>query len=245
MKKLALLIAAALVVGTAGYAAAGGTVRIIRLHTGQSVEIGTVKVVAVGKRRVVTKTVTRPARTITGPTTTVLTTSAVTVPGPITTVTIPGPAPCTSPLLYPGDFASREAIALWMAHGVRARGLPGELPVMASLVESGLHNLNFGDIDSAGFFGMRKGIWNTGTYAGFPENPELQLTWFIDQALAIRAIRVASGDLMFGTDPSYWGEWIADITRPAEEYRGRYQPRLGEARALIGVSCSGFSAGAE
>jgi hypothetical protein len=27
-------------------------------------------------------------------------------------------------------------------------------------------------------------------------------------------------------DPSAWGEWIADVERPAEEYRGRYQPTL-------------------
>jgi hypothetical protein len=27
-------------------------------------------------------------------------------------------------------------------------------------------------------------------------------------------------------DPSAWGEWIADVERPAEEYRGRYQPSL-------------------
>ncbi len=27
-------------------------------------------------------------------------------------------------------------------------------------------------------------------------------------------------------DPSAWGEWIADVELPAEEYRGRYQPSL-------------------
>jgi hypothetical protein len=38
----------------------------------------------------------------------------------------------------------------------------------------------------------------------------------------------------FGKDPSAWGEWIADVERPAEEYRGRYQLRLSEARGLLG-----------
>ncbi len=42
---------------------------------------------------------------------------------------------------YPGDGAPPEAIAAWMARDAQAAGLPPELPVMASLVESGLHNL--------------------------------------------------------------------------------------------------------
>jgi hypothetical protein len=27
----------------------------------------------------------------------------------------------------------------------------------------------------------------------------------------------------FGKDPSSWGEWIADVERPAEQFRSRYQ----------------------
>ena len=38
----------------------------------------------------------------------------------------------------------------------------------------------------------------------------------------------------FGKDPSHWGDWIADVERPAAQYRGRYQLRLGEARGLLG-----------
>ena len=38
----------------------------------------------------------------------------------------------------------------------------------------------------------------------------------------------------FGKDPAKWGEWIADTERPAEQFRGRYQLRLGEARRLLG-----------
>src|SRR3954451_20392713 len=37
---------------------------------------------------------------------------------------------------YPGDSAPREQIAAWMAAGAQKRGLPPQLPVMASLVES-------------------------------------------------------------------------------------------------------------
>jgi hypothetical protein len=104
---------------------------------------------------------------------------------------------------------------------------------MASLVESGVKNLNFGDADSVGFFQMRVGIWDQGEYRGFPKHPELQAKWFIDQALAVKKQAIARGDADFGKDPSKWGEWIADIERPAEQYRGRYQLRLKEARGLL------------
>ena len=39
---------------------------------------------------------------------------------------------------------------------------------MASLVESGMKNLNFGDADSVGFFQMRVGIWNQGAVRRLP-----------------------------------------------------------------------------
>ena len=134
---------------------------------------------------------------------------------------------------YPGDKASKDEIAKWLAKQADKHGLPPELPVMASLVESGVKNLNFGDADSVGFFQMRVGIWNKGDYRGYPEHPELQAKWFIDQALAVKKQAIARGDADFGKDPSKWGEWIADIERPAEQYRGRYQLRLKEARGLL------------
>ena len=134
---------------------------------------------------------------------------------------------------YPGNDASKDEIAKWLAKQADKHGLPPELPVMASLVESGVKNLNYGDADSVGFFQMRVGIWNQGAYKGYPEHPELQAKWFIDQALAVKKKAIASGDADFGKDPSKWGEWIADIERPAEQYRGRYQLRLREARGLL------------
>jgi hypothetical protein len=132
---------------------------------------------------------------------------------------------------YPGDNASQAELAKWLAKQADAAGLPPELPVMASLVESGVKNLNFGDADSVGFFQMRVGIWNKGAYAGYPEKPELQAKWFIDQALAVKKQRLAAGKSV--TDPNQFGEWIADVERPAAQYRGRYQLRLGEARKLL------------
>jgi cell wall-associated NlpC family hydrolase len=135
---------------------------------------------------------------------------------------------------YPGNDASQAELAKWLAARAEKAGLPPELPVMAALVESGVKNLNFGDADSVGFFQMRVGIWNQGAYAGFPDRPELQAKWFIDNALAVKRRRIAAGDVHFGKDPSKWGEWIADVERPAAQYRGRYQLRLGEARGLLG-----------
>ena len=118
----------------------------------------------------------------------------------------------------------------------RSAGCPKQLPVMASLVESGVKNLHFGDADSVGFFQMRVGIWNKGDYAGFPEKPELQVKWFLDQAEAVKKQRIAAGKSV--TDPNQFGDWIADVERPAEQYRGRYGLRLGEANGLLGQAGS-------
>ena len=100
-----------------------------------------------------------------------------------------------APGAYPGDNAPREQIAAWMASEAQRRGLPPELPLMASLVESGMKNLNFGDADSVGFFQMRVGIWNNGPYAGYPEKPELQVKWFLDNAEAVKKQRGRGGQV--------------------------------------------------
>ncbi len=102
---------------------------------------------------------------------------------------------------------------------------------MASLVESGMKNLNFGDADSVGFFQMRVGIWNKGEYAGYPEDPKLQVKWFLDTAEQVKKQRIAAGKSI--DDPSQFGEWIADVERPAEQYRYRYQEKLSEAQGLL------------
>src|SRR3954451_7423482 len=102
---------------------------------------------------------------------------------------------------------------------------------MASLVESGVKNLNYGDADSVGFFQMRVGTWNQGPYQGFPDKPELQVKWFLDQAEAVKRQRMARGESV--TDPHEYGNWIADIERPAEQYRSRYGERLDEAQSLL------------
>jgi hypothetical protein len=140
-----------------------------------------------------------------------------------------------------GDGASHVAIAHWMAGAAREAGLPGELPVMAALVESGLRNLPFGDADSVGFFQMRLSVWDHGAYAGYLSRPELQLRWFVDHAVALRDARRAAGDAAFGADPAHWGAWIADVEQPYEAYRGRYQTQLDAARALLAQPADAIS----
>jgi cell wall-associated NlpC family hydrolase len=131
-------------------------------------------------------------------------------------------------LNYPGDDASSQQLAAWMgAHAERA-GLPPELPVMAALTESGLRNVSYGDRDSVGFFQMRLGIWNEGPYSGYPDHPDLQIQWFIDHALAVRA-----QDPQLAQSPNTWGEWVADVEQPAAQYRYRYQLQLPTAQALV------------
>jgi NlpC/P60 family len=131
-------------------------------------------------------------------------------------------------LRYPGDDASPQELAAWMgAHAMRA-GLPPELPVMAALTESGLRNVPYGDRDSVGFFQMREGIWDQGPYAGYIHRPRLQIKWFIEHALAVR-----DEDPAVAQSPERWGEWIANIERPAAQYRFRYQLQLSAAQELV------------
>jgi hypothetical protein len=132
---------------------------------------------------------------------------------------------------YPGDSATPEQIAAWMGGEAQKRGLPAELPVMAALVESGMHNLDHGDADSVGYFQMRRSVWNQGAYAGYPDRAQLQLKWFLEQASAVKRQRIAAGKSV--DDPEGYGEWIADVERPRADYRGRYQLRLADARDLL------------
>ena len=106
---------------------------------------------------------------------------------------------------------------------------------MAALESSGLRNLRSGDRDSVGFFQMRTGIWDRGPYAGFADHPELQLKWFLDQALAVKQ-RASPRVTRASAGPEPLGDWIADVERPAEQLRGRYQLRLDQAQFL--ATCS-------
>jgi hypothetical protein len=141
--------------------------------------------------------------------------------------------PC--PALYPGDEAEGERIARWMARAAADRGLPHELPVMAAIAESGLRNIRGGT--HHGFFGMHRSL-NAGDYRGFPRRPELQVKWFLDTAALVRQRLVAEGRADPARDTGSWGEWIADVERPAAHNRDNYQPHLAEARRLVGGRCA-------
>lgn len=146
-------------------------------------------------------------------------------------------AVCGRSVTYPGNSASKISYANWMANGAVVRDIPAELPVMAALVESNLQNLNYGDRDSVGFFQMRTSIWDRGQYRGYLKKPDLQLKWFLDTAAQVRLQYIAAGKPDPASSATTYGVWIADIERPAAEYRGRYQKRLAEARALIAETC--------
>jgi hypothetical protein len=47
----------------------------------------------------------------------------------------------------------------------------------------------------------------------------------------VKKQRIAAGKPI--DDPGTFGEWIADVERPAAQYRYRYQLRLSEARKLL------------
>ena len=97
-----------------------------------------------------------------------------------------------------------------------------QLPVMAALVESNLKNVNFGDADSLGYFQMR--VEHLG-----PGLPRLRRRPAEADRLVPRHRRARQGPAVARgqsiDDPSQFGEWIADVERPAEQYRGRYQLR--------------------
>jgi cell wall-associated NlpC family hydrolase len=78
---------------------------------------------------------------------------------------------------------------------------------------------------------MRESIWNRGQYAGYADDPRRQLKWFLDQAEAIRRVRVERGQSV--SDPAQYGDWVADVERPAAQYRGRYQLHFDEANSLV------------
>ena len=79
--------------------------------------------------------------------------------------------------------------------------------------------------------GSASGI--SGEYAGFAQHPELQLKWFIDNAVAVRQRHLSAGDATFGSDRDSWGDWVADVEHPAAQYRGRYQLHLDRAHELL------------
>lgn len=111
--------------------------------------------------------------------------------------------------------------AEWMAKEAVKRKIPDVLPVMTSLVESELKNLNYGHSSSLGLFQMLD-IHGT---AEQRTDPAFALNWFLDNAEATR--RKVSWQ-----DAGALGVWAQDVQRSA--HPERYAERYGDARGLVG-----------
>ena len=146
------------------------------------------------------------------------------------------------PADYPGDDAGQEALAKWLAKRAEKAGLPPELPVMAALVESGVRNLDYGDADSLGFFQMRKSVWDRGATPASRRTRGSRPSGSSTPRSRSSGSGSRAGDADFGSDPRKWGEWIADVERPAAQYRGRYQPMLEKARRAAALTAAGAAA---
>ena len=103
------------------------------------------------------------------------------------------------------------------------RAYPGELPVMASLVESGLANLNHGDRDSVGFFQMRLGIWNRGALPRLSQRRRAAAQVVPRPSHCAEGRRIAAGD----------GE-----LRPRSEHMGQLDRRRRAPRRALPLPLS-------
>jgi hypothetical protein len=101
----------------------------------------------------------------------------------------------------------------------RKRGVPYKhvlAAVETGLVESNLQNLSYGDADSQGWRQERASLYPN------PQNLRASVNRFFDEAEQHDRPGLSAGEL------------AARVQRPAEQYRGRYGERKGEAKALLG-----------
>ena len=94
-----------------------------------------------------------------------------------------------------------------------------------AIVESGIHNLRYGDADSHGVF-QQQYTQGWGTLAD-TMNPPKATQMFLDAAVAVdrRYPYLSAGQL------------AAEVQRPLESLRGRYEQVKGQAQALITEHC--------
>ena len=153
----------------------------------------------------------------------------------------PAPAQAADCVTDPGDAAPKRALAAWMAYGAAVRGVPGELPVMAALVESGMTNLSYGQADSVGFFAMRTSIWNQGEYAGY--RPTRRSSSSGSSTRRSPSRQPGSPPILDTVRPRLAGESGSPTSSgPRGQNRGAYQPRLQESRELSGPGCTHLTA---
>src|SRR5215207_3582263 len=156
----------------------------------------------------------------------------------------PGLAPDWDPAYFDirdkkGDWYIHPwLLAAFMAHVAEHEfDLPPVLPVACSMVELSsawvagpidyreLRGYSKAvDFDSLGFFQQRPA-------AGWGSPDEI-----MDPNYAVEKFCEAAVDMQRGQNPNTaegLGEWVADVQRPAEEYRGRYAKQIARARKLI------------
>ena len=94
-----------------------------------------------------------------------------------------------------------------------------------AIVESGIHNLPYGDADSHGVF-QQQYTQGWGSLAD-TMNPPKATQMFLDAAVAVnrRYPYLSAGQL------------AAEVQRPLEIYRGRYEQVKGQAQSLIASHC--------
>ena len=137
-----------------------------------------------------------------------------------------------APDAYPGDSAPREQIAAWMAGQAR------EARAAAAAAADGLAG-RVGDEEPQLrrrrlASGSSRCASGSGTRAPTPATPRSPSCRSSGSSIRPRRSS-ASGSprASRSTDPNQFGEWIADVERPAAQYRGRYQTKLEEANGLL------------
>jgi hypothetical protein len=94
----------------------------------------------------------------------------------------------------------------------------------AAIVESGIHNLNYGDAASHGVFQQQ---WTVGEWGTLEQtmDPVHATHMFLETAAEMDAPGLSAGEL------------AANVQRPREDLRGRYAAVQGQAQALIAEHC--------
>jgi len=118
------------------------------------------------------------------------------------------------------DAEQKRIVRLIKAEGrtIRNRKLRrifNRAAVSTGLVESNLHNLNYGDADSLGWRQERASLYKN------PTNLRASIRRFREEFLQ----QYDPGETA--------GEVAAQVQRPAEQFRGRYADRMGEAKQIL------------
>jgi hypothetical protein len=131
---------------------------------------------------------------------------------------------------YCPNNPDKQVNARWMAVNAALNGIPRELPIMASLVETGdqLQNIDYGDRDSISFFQIRPSSHGHDAY-WWNRRPDENLKWFLR-----RAVYFKQQGYKFTKPPftSYkLGEWAQAVE--ASGYPERYQYKYNLARSYL------------